>query len=196
MSLRASLTSAALLSPLVLSAHAQTPAAPLPTDWSSARLSSATYVILDPQLVGPNLLGGSDQTSVLAAMRRDAGGALKRRYPGATISRDAASPQAIRVTPVLQTPGALLPWLKLTARLDFALPGESGSAWDRNSASGASTSISRRPPISCTTSWPCGCPERDVQTVSPFPRTALAPFSHRGAGSPPMGAVCHGIFCT
>ncbi|MBB6017486.1 hypothetical protein [Deinococcus radiopugnans] len=123
MSLRASLTSAALLSPLVLSAHAQTPAAPLPTDWSSARLSSATYVILDPQLVGPNLLGGSDQTSVLAAMRRDAGGALKRRYPGATISRDAASPQAIRVTPVLQTPGALLPWLKLTARLDFALPG-------------------------------------------------------------------------
>ncbi len=73
-------------------------------------------------MVGPNLLGGSDQASVLAAMRRDAGGALKRRYPGATISRDLASPQAIRVTPVLQTPSALLPWLKLTARLDFALP--------------------------------------------------------------------------
>ncbi|WP_188969148.1 hypothetical protein [Deinococcus aerolatus] len=116
------LASAALLTTLLVSAQAQNPA-PLPADWTSARLSTATYVILDPQMTGPNLLGGSDQGSVLAAMRRDSAGALKRRYPGATISLDAASPQAIRVTPVLQTPSALLPWLKLTARLDFTLPG-------------------------------------------------------------------------
>ena len=127
MASRTLLTPAALLTTLMVSAQAQTPAThapagPLSTAWNKARLSTATFVILDPQMVGPNLLGGSDQTSVLAAMRRDAAGALKRRYPGATIGKDMASPQAIRVTPVLQTPGALLPWLKLTARLDFALP--------------------------------------------------------------------------
>lgn len=120
---RSLLAPAALLTTLLVSAQAQNPAQPLPAAWTSARLSTATYVILDPQMTGPSLLGGSDQGSVLAAMRRDSAGALKRRYPGATISRDAASPQAIRVTPVLQTPSALLPWLKLTARLDFALPG-------------------------------------------------------------------------
>lgn len=100
-------------------AAAQTP---VPANWTNARLSTATYVILDPQMLGPSLLGGGDQTSVLDAMRRDSGNALKRRYPGAAISEDAGNPQAIRVTPVLVTPSALLPWLKLTARLEFALP--------------------------------------------------------------------------
>ncbi|MFK7604040.1 hypothetical protein ACI3L1_17715 [Deinococcus sp. SM5_A1] len=113
---------AALLTPLLLTAQAQTPAAALPAAWTGARLATATYVILDPQMVGPNLLGGSDQTSVLDAMRRDSGNALKRRYPGATISTDTATAGAIRVIPVLNTPSALLPWLKLTARLDLTLP--------------------------------------------------------------------------
>ncbi|QFP78295.1 hypothetical protein DAAJ005_08250 [Deinococcus sp. AJ005] len=94
-------------------------------------------MILNPQMVGPNLLGGSDQASVLDAMRRDSGNALKRRYPGATISTDAISAGAIHVTPVLNTPSALLPWLKLTARLDLTLPegdrvsvGQEFTLWD------------------------------------------------------------------
>ncbi|WP_415789441.1 hypothetical protein [Deinococcus saxicola] len=110
-----------LATALLLTAQAQ-PSAALPAAWTGARLATATYVILDPQMVGPNLLGGSDQTSVLDAMRRDSGNALKRRYPGATISTDAATAGAIRVIPVLNTPSALLPWLKLTARLDLTLP--------------------------------------------------------------------------
>lgn len=114
---------AALLTAALTVAHAQPSAGPLPAAWNGDRLSTATYVILPPQIQGPSLLDGGEQASVLTAMRRDAGRALKRRYPGATISTDAASPQAIRVTPLLQTPRALLPWLKLTARLDFALPG-------------------------------------------------------------------------
>ncbi|CAM3673493.1 hypothetical protein [Deinococcus frigens] len=135
------LAPAALLTTLLLAAQAQTSAqtaaTALPAPWTTARLATATYVILDPQMTGPSLIGGSDQSSVLAAMRRDSGGALKRRYPGATISADAANPQAIRVTPVLKTPSALLPWLKLTARLDFALPegerisvGQDFTLWD------------------------------------------------------------------
>ncbi|OLV17935.1 hypothetical protein [Deinococcus marmoris] len=127
----------ALLLPAQMSAQAQTPATALPAAWTGARLATATYVILDPQMVGPNLLGGSDQASVLDAMRRDSGNALKRRYPGATISTDATNAGAIRVTPVLNTPSALLPWLKLTARLDLTLPegdrvsvGQEFTLWD------------------------------------------------------------------
>lgn len=125
MSIRTVFFPAALLATALPCAQAQAPAGPFPAAWNSAGLSTATFVILEPQLVGPNLLGGSDQGSVLAAMRRDSAGALKRRYPRATVvlTQDAARAQAIRVTPVLKTPGALLPWLKLTARLDFALPG-------------------------------------------------------------------------
>lgn len=128
---------AALLAATLLTAQAQTPATALPAAWTGARLSTATYVILDPQMVGPNLLGGSDQASVLDAMRRDSGNALKRRYPGAKISTDATTAGAIRVTPVLNTPSALLPWLKLTARLDLTLPegekvsvGQEFTLWD------------------------------------------------------------------
>lgn len=112
-----------LLSGALAQTEAQTPQPTLSANWNSARLSSATYVILDPQMLGnPNLVSDSDRGSVLDAMRRDSAGALKRRYPGATISRDLNDAQAIRVTPILVTPGSLLPWLKLTARLDFALP--------------------------------------------------------------------------
>lgn len=136
MKLQTVLAPAALFTALLVLAQAQTAPA-LPAAWNSARLATATYVILTPQMVGPNLLGGSDQASVLDAMRRDSGNALKRRYPGATISTDAATAGAIRVTPVLNTPTALLPWLKLTARLDLALPegdkvsvGQEFTLWD------------------------------------------------------------------
>ncbi|WP_229752813.1 hypothetical protein [Deinococcus aerophilus] len=96
-----------------------------PTDWTGQRLSTATYVILDPQMQGnPDLLGGAQRQGILDAMRRDSARALKRRYPGATIAvAGTTAHDSIRVTPVLITPGALLPWLKLTAQLEFALPG-------------------------------------------------------------------------
>lgn len=111
-----------LLSSLLITAQAQTPAA-VPTTWNNARLANATYVILAPQMLGnPNLVGDSDRGSILDAMRRDSGNALKRHYPTATIGNDLNNTQAIRVTPVMVTPSSLLPWLTLTARLDFALP--------------------------------------------------------------------------
>jgi hypothetical protein len=96
-----------------------------PAGWTGERLSTATYVILDPQMQGhPDLLGSAQRQGILDAMRRDSARALKRRYPGATIAAAGATvPDGIRVTPVLITPGALLPWLKLTAQLEFALPG-------------------------------------------------------------------------
>ncbi|WP_102125011.1 hypothetical protein [Deinococcus planocerae] len=99
------------------------PAQPGPA-WNAARLSTATYVILDPRIEGnPNVLNPEQRAGILGAMRRDTGGAIKRRYPGATVAADPATPGAVRVTPVLVAPGALVPWAKLSARLDFDLPG-------------------------------------------------------------------------
>ncbi|NTY01594.1 hypothetical protein [Deinococcus sp. JMULE3] len=107
------LTRAALLAPLLSLgvASAQAP--------SAQQLATATYVILDPVIEGnQNLVSADQRQSILAAMRRDSGGALKRRYPQATI---AATPtaNAIQVRPVFVAPNALLPWNKLGARLEF-----------------------------------------------------------------------------
>ncbi|WP_246580493.1 hypothetical protein [Deinococcus aestuarii] len=100
-----------------------TPPQPAPA-WSARTLSTATYVILDPRLEGnPNVLDAGQRAGVLGAMRRDAASAIKRRYPGATVAADPGTPGAIRVTPVLVAPGALVPWAKLSARLVFDLPG-------------------------------------------------------------------------
>lgn len=105
-------------------ASAGVPAAPPSSSWSAGALGGATYVILDPRIEGnPNLLNPEQRAGILGAMRRDSGSAIKRRYPGATVVTDAGTPGAIRVTPVLVAPGALVPWAKLGARLDFDLPG-------------------------------------------------------------------------
>ncbi|WP_227978436.1 hypothetical protein [Deinococcus terrestris] len=93
------------------------------TSWNARTLSTARYAILAPQIQGnPNLLSAEQRAGILAAMGRDSAGAIKRRYPGATIVADPNTPGVIKVSPVLVAPGALVPWAKLTARLDFDLP--------------------------------------------------------------------------
>lgn len=114
---------AALLGASLSARAATTPASPSPT-WTATTLATARYVILDPRIEGnPNLLNSEQRVGILAAMRRDSAGAIKRRYPRATIVADAGTPGVIRVTPVLVTPNALVPWAKLTARLQFDLGG-------------------------------------------------------------------------
>ncbi|PTA66983.1 hypothetical protein [Deinococcus arcticus] len=98
-------------------------AAQTPASWTAPRLSAATYVILDPKIEGnPNLVSAEQRASILAAMKRDSAGAIKRRYPKATVTEKASTPGAIEVRPVFVAPRALLPWAKLGARLEFRLP--------------------------------------------------------------------------
>lgn len=107
---------------LSVPAQAGAPTQPAGTIWSASTLSSAKYVILDPRIEGnPNIVSGEQRAGILAAMRRDSAGAIKRRYPNATIVTDVQAPGVVRVTPVLVTPRALMPWAKLTARLQFDL---------------------------------------------------------------------------
>ncbi|EYB68365.1 hypothetical protein DEIPH_ctg025orf0248 [Deinococcus phoenicis] len=90
--------------------------------WTSPALATAKYVILDPRIEGnPNIVNAEQRAGILAAMKRDSAGAIRRRYPGATVMTGGQAAGAIRVTPVLVTPDALVPWAKLTARLDFDL---------------------------------------------------------------------------
>ncbi|WP_027461301.1 hypothetical protein [Deinococcus murrayi] len=115
------------LSLLALTALLAAPLAPAraqaATAWSAQSLATARFVILPPQIQGnPNLISAEQQAALLAAMSRDSAGALKRRYPGASIVADARAPGVIKVSPVLVAPNALVPWAKLTARLDFELP--------------------------------------------------------------------------
>ncbi|GHG14639.1 hypothetical protein [Deinococcus indicus] len=94
-----------------------------PAGWNGAALSSATYVILAPQIQGnPNAVSAQQRQGVLEAMQRDSAGAIKRRYPNAVIATDPATPGAVQVRPVLVTPSVLAPWNKLTAQLEFRLP--------------------------------------------------------------------------
>lgn len=106
-------------------APAATPAAPPKSAaWSAQTLANAKYVILSPRIEGnPNIVSADQRAGILGAMQRDSGEAIKRRYPGATLVTDPQTPGAIKVTPILVTPGALLPWAKLTARLHFDLAG-------------------------------------------------------------------------
>lgn len=95
----------------------------VPVNWNGSSLSSATYVILDPQIQGnPNAVSAQQRQGVLEAMKRDSAGAIKRRYPNAVIATDPATPGAVQVRPVLVTPSVLAPWNKLTAQLEFRLP--------------------------------------------------------------------------
>jgi hypothetical protein len=115
------------LNAAALAALLATPAqagAPTPTaTWSAETLSRAQYLILDPRIEGnPGVVNDEQRAGILSAMRRDSGEAIRRRYPQATIVTGAEMPGAIRVTPVLVAPGTLVPWAKLSARLDFDLP--------------------------------------------------------------------------
>lgn len=126
------LTALALGLPLARPALAAAPqsapaqAAPQSTaaQWKAEGLSTATYVILAPEIQGnTNLVSGEQLQSVLKAMKTDSGGAIKRRYSGATIVADPNTPGAIKVTPVLFAPASLLPWATLNVQLLLDFPG-------------------------------------------------------------------------
>lgn len=125
MTITPTITSPRILLPaaLLLAAGLQVGGAQsVPVNWGSS-LSSATYVILDPQIQGnPNAVSAQQRQGVLEAMKRDSAGAIKRRYPKAVIATDPATPGAVQVRPVLVTPSVLAPWNKLTAQLEFRMP--------------------------------------------------------------------------
>ncbi|WP_230289848.1 hypothetical protein [Deinococcus sp. 14RED07] len=125
MTITPTITSPRILLPaaLLLAAGLQVGGAQsVPVNWGSS-LSSATYVILDPQIQGnPNAVSVQQRQGVLEAMKRDSAGAIKRRYPNAVIATDSATPGAVQVRPVLVTPSVLAPWNKLTAQLEFRMP--------------------------------------------------------------------------
>ncbi|GHF97930.1 hypothetical protein GCM10017783_07290 [Deinococcus piscis] len=92
-------------------------------NWGGINPATATYVILSPQISGNrSLVSAGDYQTVVKALATDSAGAIKRRYPKATIATDPATPGAIRVTPSLTAPGALLPWAKFSAGLSLKLP--------------------------------------------------------------------------
>ncbi|WP_243398376.1 hypothetical protein [Deinococcus koreensis] len=98
--------------------------AQVPSGWTHQRLSQATYLILPPQIQGNQALISPEQRQgVLRAMHKDSGDALRRRYPEITLTQDQAASGAIRVTPILTSPAALVPWAKLNVSLTFDLPG-------------------------------------------------------------------------
>lgn len=111
----------------------QTPATPAPATpapvtpptvtWDQTSLSRASYAIQEPVWQGSTSLVSAEQRSgILQALKNDAAGALKRRYPAATIVA-ADAPGAVKVTPVLTAPQALVPWAKLGLSLNLQLPG-------------------------------------------------------------------------
>lgn len=102
------------------------PAPAQPVTWSAASLAQASYAVQEPVWQGnTNLVSAEQRSGILRALKNDAAGALKRRYPAATIVA-AGTPGAIKVTPVLTAPQALVPWAKLSLNLNFELP--SGAA--------------------------------------------------------------------
>lgn len=110
-----SLTGLTLLSPALAQA--------LPASWNASALSTSTYVVLDAKVIGNTALVSQDQmNSILAAIKRDSAGAIKRKYPNAKIANDIATPNAILVQPTLTAPSALVPWAKMSLRYDLTLP--------------------------------------------------------------------------
>ncbi|WP_261663732.1 hypothetical protein [Deinococcus sp. Marseille-Q6407] len=116
--MKKTLSAVALATLTVLpAAHAQG------SSWGNINPATATYVILNPQVNGNrSLVSAGDYQTVVKALANDSAGALKRRYPGATITTNANTPGAIQVTPVLNAPGALLPWAKFSAAMNLKLP--------------------------------------------------------------------------
>lgn len=94
-----------------------------PASWTNAQLAPATYYVKDAVVKGNTSLVNAEQMqTILSAMKRDTQGALKRRYPQATITTDANTPGAISVQPTLNAPANLLPWSKLSVQYDLNLP--------------------------------------------------------------------------
>lgn len=94
-----------------------------PASWNNTSLSTATYYVLDAKVIGNTALVNTDQMSqILAAIKRDSAGAIKRHYPNASIATDPNAPGVILVQPTFTAPSALLPWAKMNLRYDLALP--------------------------------------------------------------------------
>ena len=98
------------------------PGQPTAAEWTAQALGNASYAISEPVWEGSTSLVSAEQRAgIVAALRRDSEGALKRRYPQATFV-PAGTPGAVKVTPAIVAPGALVPWAKMTVRLDVELP--------------------------------------------------------------------------
>lgn len=115
---------AAPLSAALLNVALALGSAQAPGGWTHQRLSRATYLILPPQIQGnQNLISAEQRQGVLRALRKDSGDAILRRYPNGRVTQEETAPGAVRVTPVLTAPAALVPWAKLSVSLSFDLPG-------------------------------------------------------------------------
>ena len=77
------------------------------------------------------LVSAEQRSGIVSALRRDSEGALKRRYPQATFV-PVGTPGAVRVTPAIVAPSALVPWAKLTVRLDLDLPSGNRASLSEN----------------------------------------------------------------
>lgn len=90
--------------------------------WSNVHLSQAQYVVTAAKVHGsPSSVSNEQIKSVVRAMKNDAAGALKRRYPKATILNTTTS-QAIVVTPALFVPSGLWPWSTVELHMTFRMP--------------------------------------------------------------------------
>ena len=112
-----------LLAATALGLAAAASAQALSSDWDNVNPATATYVILAPRVNGNrSLVSAGDYNTVLRALVNDSAGAIKRRYPNATIGTDAKAAGAVLVTPVLNAPSALVPWAKLSVAMNLRLP--------------------------------------------------------------------------
>lgn len=94
----------------------------VPASWNRGTLAHATYLVKDAQVSGNSKLVSADQLKIiLAAMKRDSQGALKRRYPAAKFTDDTKASGVIVVQPTLIAPARLLPWAKLGLKYDLRL---------------------------------------------------------------------------
>lgn len=110
------------LLPLMLFLATSTVAQAVPASWNRGTLAKATFLVKDAQVSGNSKLVSDDQLKIiLAAMKRDSQGALKRRYPGAKFTNDTRASGVIVVQPTLIAPSKLLPWAKLGLKYDLML---------------------------------------------------------------------------
>ena len=133
-----------ILVPLLGGAALARGPAPLPSGWTHEAMAQATYLILPPQVQGnQNLISAEQRQGVLRALRKDSGDAILRRYPKGRVIHEGAATGAVRVTPVLTSPAALVPWAKLSVSLTFDLP--DGGQMVMNEPFGLMTLVQRGP---------------------------------------------------
>ena len=104
-------------------ANTHTAAGPLTLTLDS--LKGAHFVTLPTRVEGDASVISSDQLQqAIAAINRNLGVALQRKYPGATVDSILGNASAVTVTPVLVAPKSLTMFDALVARLEVRLPGD------------------------------------------------------------------------